>query len=265
MPIGQSYGCAVILWLIFLHVVSVECDLFPPRLIPIPTTTKHETNLTFFHVDHHEVYVLSTTQHVSVLLHHPLQKTSKQQSCLYATNAGPFHGDGTPVGVVMVDGSFRSLDFDWQGVGFGRTTDNMWVFATLENITQANDIGLVDFVTGFDWLVYNGKNVANTNATIIKNRTGAKRAPRTAVGVDHEGRLLLVVADGCQRCLFFQGPTLTEMANLMIARMGAVYAINMDGGGSSVLVEKGRVKSHPTCLDLPLQCERPVATVMCIR
>jgi hypothetical protein len=31
------------------------------------------------------------------------------------------------------------------------------------------------------------------------NTTGADKAPRTAVGIDSEGRLMLLVADGCQK------------------------------------------------------------------
>lgn len=44
-----------------------------------------------------------------------------------------------------------------------------------------------------------------------------------------------------------------------------VYAVNLDGGGSSVLVQhNGEVISHPTCIDIPLPCERAVSTVLCL-
>lgn len=39
----------------------------------------------------------------------------------------------------------------------------------------------------------------------------------------------------------------------------------MDGGGSTVLVHRDQVMSHPTCFDIPIQCERKVATAFCIR
>jgi exopolysaccharide biosynthesis protein len=60
-----------------------------------------------------------------------------------------------------------------------------------------------------------------------------------------------------------QGPTLTQVARVLVDQ-GAKYAINLDGGGSSTLVVKSRVFNHPTCVDLPIQCERPVASVMCV-
>lgn len=56
-------------------------------------------------------------------------------------------------------------------------------------------LGLQYYVTGFDWLVYNGIAVADQ----FNNTTGADKAPRTAIGVDGEGKLMLLVVDGCQR------------------------------------------------------------------
>jgi hypothetical protein len=54
-----------------------------------------------------------------------------------------------------------------------------------------------DFVTGFGWLVYQGRNVVVEPDD--EKRTGAARAPRTAVGVTGSGRLVVVVADGCEK------------------------------------------------------------------
>jgi exopolysaccharide biosynthesis protein len=51
------------------------------------------------------------------------------------------------------------------------------------------------FCTGFGWLVYDGYNIANNK----HNPTGAGRAPRTAIGIDHHSNLLLVVVDGCEK------------------------------------------------------------------
>ena len=61
------------------------------------------------------------------------------------------------------------------------------------------------------------------------------RNPRTAAGISHDGRrLILVVVDGRQRG-YSDGMTLRELANLMLA-LGARDAINLDGGGSSTMV-----------------------------
>jgi Phosphodiester glycosidase len=65
-----------------------------------------------------------------------------------------------------------------------------------------------------------------------------------------------------------QGLTLAELANVMIA-FQAAYAINFDGGSSSVMVHQSTVISRPSCISIPivrwLQCERPVGSTICIR
>jgi hypothetical protein len=58
--------------------------------------------------------------------------------------------------------------------------------------------------------------------------------PRTAIGLDRDtGQLLLVVVDGRQD--FSRGLTMKEMAQLF-QRLGAEDALNLDGGGSSIML-----------------------------
>ena len=65
----------------------------------------------------------------------------------------------------------------------------------------------------------------------------AERHARTIAGVDREGRLILVTADGVPGVS--EGLTLTEEANLMRS-LGAVDAMNLDGGGSTSFVVNGQ-------------------------
>jgi exopolysaccharide biosynthesis protein len=61
------------------------------------------------------------------------------------------------------------------------------------------------------------------------------RHPRTAVGLAHDGReLILVVVDGRQKP-YSDGMTLRELAELFRS-LGANEALNLDGGGSSAFV-----------------------------
>ena len=62
-----------------------------------------------------------------------------------------------------------------------------------------------------------------------------------------------------------RGLTLHAFATHLID-LGLRYAINLDGGSSTVLIdETGKVVNHPTCLDVvSYKCERPVATVFCV-
>lgn len=81
------------------------------------------------------------------------------------------------------------------------------------------------------------------------------RAPRTALGVTATGDILLVVIDGW-RFRNDEGPaipmnggaTIAELTTVM-QELGAINAINLDGGGSSVMVTKNGVVSNPSDKD----------------
>lgn len=83
-------------------------------------------------------------------------------------------------------GSFRKAD-----VGFGVTQNGSYMVGALENEPQARELHVQDFVTGLGgWLVYKGEKVVEDSTE--------DRAPRTAIGVDRMGRLILLVADGAE-------------------------------------------------------------------
>lgn len=87
----------------------------------------------------------------------------------------------------------------------------------------------------------------------------ASRHPRTAVGYDPgTRRLWLVVVDGRQPP-HSAGMTLPELAGLMEA-LGAREALNLDGGGSSVMVVLGTPRNHPS----DDQGERPVVNALAL-
>ena len=68
--------------------------------------------------------------------------------------------------------------------------------------------------------------------------------PRTAFGLDKDGRYIICVVDGRQPFRSV-GLTLNEMAATMI-KLGAVDAINLDGGGSTSMTVKNRVVNSPS-------------------
>jgi exopolysaccharide biosynthesis protein len=68
--------------------------------------------------------------------------------------------------------------------------------------------------------------------------------PRTALGIDRQGRYIIAVVDGRQK-FHSTGLTLTEMAYTM-QKLGAVNALNLDGGGSTVLAVRSRVVNKPS-------------------
>jgi exopolysaccharide biosynthesis protein len=70
------------------------------------------------------------------------------------------------------------------------------------------------------------------------------RHPRTAIASLAHGKALLLVVDGRQPALSV-GMSLEELARLLI-ELGAVEAMNLDGGGSSAMVVEGKVVNHPS-------------------
>jgi exopolysaccharide biosynthesis protein len=70
------------------------------------------------------------------------------------------------------------------------------------------------------------------------------RHPRTLAGRTSSGDLLIVTIDGRQAG-YSDGVTLDEAADVMLG-MGAVDAINLDGGGSSTFVVRGAVTNRPS-------------------
>ena len=112
--------------------------------------------------------------------------------------------------------------------------------ARVAHVTDKDLAGVIDAVAGLgpedhgkepgSFLVTAGR---NTGATALVQP--AVRHPRTAAGVTADGRtLILAVVDGRQPEHSI-GVTLPELADILIG-LGAVDAINLDGGGSSTFI-----------------------------
>ena len=69
------------------------------------------------------------------------------------------------------------------------------------------------------------------------------RHPRSAIGYTKNQEVIVVAVDG--RSGSSKGTTLTELAGLM-AKLGCVEAMNLDGGGSTTLVLDGTVLNRPS-------------------
>lgn len=90
------------------------------------------------------------------------------------------------------------------------------------------------------------------------------RHPRTAVGITGENNLLLVTIDG--RSFQSYGMTIPELAQFF-SELGAIYAINLDGGGSTAMwIHNGvGVVNYPSDnLEFDHQGERPVSNALLI-
>lgn len=84
-----------------------------------------------------------------------------------------------------------------------------------------------------------------------------KRNPRTFAGVDAQGRTLLVTADGRQTTSL--GLSLNEEAHVAKS-LGMVNAMNLDGGGSTTMVQGGQMVNSPS----DATGERPVGDALLV-
>ena len=98
-------------------------------------------------------------------------------------------------------------------------------------------------VGGGPLILENGKVHVRSREEYIPNDIARGSAPRTAVGLKKDGTVLVLVVDG--RSNTSRGLTLQELATYFL-RLGARDAVNLDGGGSSVMVINGDVVNKPS-------------------
>jgi len=98
--------------------------------------------------------------------------------------------------------------------------------------------GALDVVGGMPILVQDGRVVAPSCTTSF-----CRANPRTGIGYTANGGIVLVVVDGREKGS--TGATLVRFAQLM-KDLGAVQALNLDGGGSTTMVVQGDVVNVPS-------------------
>lgn len=113
--------------------------------------------------------------------------------------------------------------------------------------------------------VYNaisGERMIVIKGEVAPDLDDQKLDPRTAIGINRNGRYLyILVVDGRQP-FYSEGATFVDLAQLLIDQ-GAFIGMAMDGGGSSTMVVQGE-DGRPVVLNSPIDSlipgrERPVA------
>ena len=100
--------------------------------------------------------------------------------------------------------------------------------------------GVNHILSGGPYLVKDGEVYVDMTAEKLSSVGG--RNPRTAIGYTQNNHLILITADGREGASI--GLTLNELANLM-KQLGCVNAMNLDGGGSTVMYVNGHVVNKP--------------------
>ncbi len=95
-------------------------------------------------------------------------------------------------------------------------------------------------VSGGPYLVKGGEVYVDMTAQKLSAIGG--RNPRTAIGYTKDNHLIMLTADGREGSSI--GLTLFELANLM-KELGCINAMNLDGGGSTVMYVQGQVVNKP--------------------
>ena len=186
-----------------------------------------------------------------------ISSIAHRNQAIAGINGGFFNfNPKSPVGLVMTNGqpvapplsdkparaavgitSTRKAVFDRVGYKDGK------IFSV--NSTDWSEV--IDALGGVSLLVRNGQ----PDVTVLEEGTGigfsTTTHPRTAVGVTKDNQLLWVIVDGRQPELS-NGISLDSLANLML-QLGAVNAMNLDGGGSSTLVIYDTIVNFPSDKD----------------
>jgi hypothetical protein len=163
----------------------------------------------------------------------PLDQMASAAGALASVNAAFFDREFRPRGLTVSDGQ------PWPALIFGKEADPLLACAAACLIRfdppPTPDPAWRLAVSGTPWLVRDGAARTPADDATCAGLC-AQRHPRTAVGLDASGHLILLLAAGRRPPV--AGLTLAETAALL-RELGAVQAFNLDGGGSSTLLIQG--------------------------
>ena len=108
--------------------------------------------------------------------------------------------------------------------------------------TNSKDWELCDFILGgTPLLIYDNHLITNFDPEKTRKTFLTHRHARTAIGLLENGNFLFVIVD---KNSLFDGMTMFEMGDLM-KELRCVYALNVDGGGSSTGVYENHIINTP--------------------
>ena len=165
-----------------------------------------------------------------------LKDIAARYDAVAAINGGGFEDSGgsgnggMPIGLVISEGEVMHTGGDsgsfYATVGFNQ--DNVMIISKM-SASEAQQKGIRDAITFGPRLIVNGEPAS------VKGQSSGLN-PRTAIGQRADGAVLMLVIDGRQASSL--GATYSDLIKVML-QYGAVNAINMDGGSSSLMYYKG--------------------------
>ena len=150
------------------------------------------------------------------------------------------------MGYILSDGHVVS-NVSSANDNFGLTASGEWAFGELSSFNVSIQ-KFPQLLTGFEILTVEGLIASGIEP-------GGKIAPRTAIGTDRAGNLLMAQVLGAEKSNPKLGMTLFEFA-AWVGKMGGYNMLNLDGGGSSTTFYQGSILGCPTCIDYKICCEQ---------
>jgi hypothetical protein len=130
------------------------------------------------------------------------------------------------------------------GLTIGTRVRTRAVYRTLNGTKPADWDAAPDIVGGVGLLAIGGRLVRDWGTEKARDGFTTERHPRTVIGKAGDGRIWLIAVDGRNKSLSL-GMSFAEL-QMLIARVGLVDALNLDGGGSTTMVVKGAVVNRPS-------------------
>jgi len=159
---------------------------------------------------------------------------------------------GLPTGVIMSGGEVKFDDLGGTKTNsLGITKDGVMIVGNY-SVDELKGLGVQEAVSFKPPLIINGK------MTQSIGDGGFGIAPKTAIGQRKDGAIILLVIDG--RSLSSPGATVTEVQEIMY-QLGALNAINLDGGKSTTMYYDGDIINKPS----NSMGERSIATAIIVK
>ena len=164
-----------------------------------------------------------------------LEELVNKYDALGGINAGGFKDDGgngfggMPEGLTIIDGTCYNSDMGTAYPIAGLDADGL-LHVGYYNYEDCIGMGITDAVSFGPILIINGEPAPPSSLASSVN-------PRTAIAQRGDGAIIMLVIDGRQ--VHSIGATYQDMVDMLLS-YGAVNAINMDGGSSTVMHYGGR-------------------------
>ena len=217
------------------------------RALPLMTNTNTRIVPKFWIIlridpSYYKISPLISKNSIQELL--PLSELTYQNKSVASINAGFFavinSGKGYPIGALKINGKLLSEAYEGRGtLGWNKNdeavfaigSENVNFWEDMENIIQAGPL-LIDegFPVNYD---------EGFNNSLI-----AARHPRSAVGLNQNGEWIFAIVDG-RNGMHSSGATISELTEILRAN-GILYALNLDGGGSTEIIIDGRIYNLPS-------------------